>query len=295
MTGYRIRHRTHYDYGATVDLSYHLLRLTPPDTDRQSLLGRRLDISPAPAAIRTMRDHFGNRVEWITLEATHEALTVEQEVTVEVRGHGIEPNVSTPAWEEIRASVSGDGFPAQPIEAEYAHTSPYAVPVPSVVAYASMSFPAGRTMLEGVRDLTARIRRDFTYVPGSTELTTPVAAVMKGRRGVCQDFAHVMIAGLRAIGLPARYVSGYLRTYPPAGGAELRGADATHAWVSVWCGPDLGWVETDPTNDMLVEDEHIVLAYGRDFGDISPLRGVILGGGEHEPRVEVTVTPLPEP
>ena len=228
MTRYTIHHRTHYDYGATVDLSYHLLRLTPPETEHQSLLDRRLDISPTPAAIRSMSDHFGNRVEWITLEAIHEALTVEQEVTVEVRGRGVDPNVSCPAWEEIRASVSGDGFPAQPIEAEYAYTSPYAVPVPSVVAYASMSF------------------------------------------------------------------AGYLRTYPPAGGTELRGADATHAWVSVWCGPDLGWIETDPTNDMLVEDEHIVLAYGRDFGDISPLRGVILGGGDHEPQVEVTVTPLPE-
>ena len=294
MTRYRILHRTHYDYGATVDLSYHLLRLTPPDTKHQSLLDRQLDISPTPAAIRSMTDHFGNRVEWITLEAIHEALTVEQEVTVEVRGRGIAPGAPTPAWEEIRTSVAGDGFPVQPIESEYAYTSPYAVPVPSVVAYASMSFAAGRSVLDGVRDLTARIRSDFTYVPGSTELSTPVAAVMKGRRGVCQDFAHVMIAGLRAIGLPARYVSGYLRTYPPAGGAELRGADATHAWVSVWCGPELGWVETDPTNDMLVEDEHIVLAYGRDFGDISPLRGVILGGGDHEPQVEVTVTPLPE-
>ena len=278
MTRYRIVHRTHYDYGATVDLSHHLLRLTPPDTERQILVERRLDIAPVPGAIRSMRDHFGNRIEWITLETIHDALTVEQEATVEVTRRNLDPAAPSPAWEAVRAEVVDDGFPDQPVVAEYVYTA--------------LSFPAGRSALAGIRDLTARIHRDFTYVPGSTELTTPVAAVMKGRRGVCQDFAHVMIAGLRAIGLPARYVSGYLRTYPPAGGAGLRGADATHAWVSVWCGPGLGWVETDPTNDLLVEDEHTVLAYGRDFGDISPLRGVILGGGEHEPDVAVTVTPV---
>ena len=150
-----------------------------------------------------------------------------------------------------------------------------------------------RTVVEGVRDLTTRIRRDFAYVPGSTDISTPVAQVMRIRKGVCQDFAHVMIAGLRGLGLPARYASGYLRTYAPAGTAERRGADASHAWVSVWCGDRIGWIDLDPTNDLVVRDEHIVVAYGRDFSDVTPLRGVILGGGQHRLDVAVTVTPLP--
>jgi transglutaminase-like putative cysteine protease len=159
-------------------------------------------------------------------------------------------------------------------------------------AYCAESFAPRRPIVAAVRDLTTRVNRDFAYVPGATTVSTPVAEVMRIRRGVCQDFAHVMIAGLRAHGLPARYVSGYVRTYPPAGGTERRGGDASHAWAAAWCGPVLGWIEFDPTNDLVVGEEHIVLAYGRDFSDVSPLRGVILGGGAHTADVSVTVTAL---
>ncbi|MFN4087640.1 MAG: transglutaminase N-terminal domain-containing protein [Alphaproteobacteria bacterium] len=296
MTRYRIRHRTHYEYGAPVDLSHHLLRLDLLELPHQRVLDRRVAILPRPAALREKRDHFGNGVAWIVLEMPHQSLTVELRATVEVDRHAPRGPVASPPWEAIRATIRDDGFPSEPLVAEYGHVSPYALPTPGVQAYAAKSFPASCPVLEAVRDLTTRIHRDFTYVPGATDLSTPVATVMADRRGVCQDFAHVMIAGLRAVGLPARYVSGYLRTYPPAGADPhaLRGADATHAWVGVWCGPELGWIEFDPTNDLVVDEEHIVLAYGRDFGDISPLRGVILGGGDHQPSVAVTVEPLPD-
>jgi transglutaminase-like putative cysteine protease len=150
-----------------------------------------------------------------------------------------------------------------------------------------VSFPAGRPVLAGLLDLTARIRGDFTFRPGVTTIATPVAKVLRQRAGVCQDFTHVMIAGLRALGLPARYVSGYIRTRPPPGRAARRGADQSHAWVGAWLGPEHGWIDLDPTNDLVVQDEHVVLGWGRDYGDVSPVRGVLLGGGTHKLSVSV--------
>jgi transglutaminase-like putative cysteine protease len=158
-------------------------------------------------------------------------------------------------------------------------------------AYCAEALKAGRPIVPAVAEIMGRIKRDFAYVPGATTVTTPVGEVMQKRRGVCQDFAHAMLAGLRAHGLPARYVSGYIRTRPAPGGTARRGGDASHAWVAAWCGPELGWLEFDPTNDMMVGEEHIVLAHGRDFSDVSPLRGVILGGGTHTVEVSVTVAP----
>ena len=193
--------------------------------------------------------------------------------------------------------MRGDGFPSPTAPAEFVFPSPLADPVEAASAYARPSFTAGRPLVEALRELTRRIHADFVYQTNLTDVSTMVSEVIAMRRGVCQDFAHVMIAGLRGLGLPARYVSGYIRT-PGAGGnggAALLGAGASHAWVSVWCGEEIGWLELDPTNDRVVADEHVAVAYGRDFSDVTPLRGVILGGGKHSLKVAVSVAELAQP
>jgi transglutaminase-like putative cysteine protease len=295
MTRYAVRHETRYAYGSTVDLGLHLLRLTPLGEGRQALLDYTLNIVPEPSRNVAFRDHFGNAVHHIAIERAHDAFSVVLDATVDVQP-GVNGNLGEgPAWEMLRDGVRNDGFPDFPDVAEFAYDSPLATATQEATSFAARCFPAGRPIVTGLRDLTNRIRRDFAYVPGSTDISTPIAEVMRHKRGVCQDFAHVMIAGLRGIGLPARYASGYIRTYPAAGAAEHRGADASHAWVSAWCGQEIGWIDFDPTNDLIVSDEHIAVAYGRDFADVTPLRGVILGGGAHGLEVSVTVTPLDRP
>ncbi|MCC6470137.1 MAG: transglutaminase family protein [Alphaproteobacteria bacterium] len=292
MTRYAVRHETRYAYGATVDLGLHLLRLTPLAVIGQRLLDYRLGIAPEPSRNVAFRDHFGNAVHHVAIEAGHDTFSVTLDADVDVARADPADLPEGEAWAQVAASIGADGFPARPEVAEFAYNSPQAGREPASTAFAAQSFAPGRGIVAGLRDLTARIRREFAYVPGSTDISTPVARVMETRRGVCQDFAHLMIAGLRGLGLPARYASGYIRTYPPADAAGLRGADASHAWVSAWCGEALGWVDFDPTNDLVVRDEHIVVAYGRDFSDVTPLRGVILGGGTHSLDVAVTVRPL---
>lgn len=292
MTRYAVRHETRYAYGATVDLGLHLLRLTPLAEGRQTLIDYTLGITPEPSRNVAFRDHFGNAVHHIAIERAHDAFSVVLDATVDVHANGNGELGEGPAWEALRDAMRNDGFPDRPEVAEFAYDSPLATATAEATQFAQRCFSSGRPIITGLRDLTNRIRRDFAYVPGSTDISTPVAEVVHNRCGVCQDFAHVMIAGLRGLGLPARYASGYIRTYPPAGQAERRGADASHAWVSAWCGPAIGWVDFDPTNDLLVGDEHIAVAYGRDFADVTPLRGVILGGGTHGLEVSVTVTPL---
>lgn len=290
---YALRHETRYVYGAPVDLGHHVLRMIPRETPRQKVLSEALTLRPQPSRDSGFIDHFGNAARHVVVEMPHSFFSVTLDAVVEVEARdGALP--AGPAWEEVREAVRGDGFPTEPSVAEFAYASPLA-PLDTVAgAYAALCFPPGRPIVEGLHELTQRIHRDFAYVPGATDVTTPVAEVMAAKRGVCQDFAHVMIAGLRALGLPARYVSGYLRTYAPADPAVLRGADASHAWVGVWCGPAIGWIDFDPTNDLVAGAEHITLAFGRDFDDVSPLRGVILGGGAHSVEVAVTVTPLEE-
>jgi transglutaminase-like putative cysteine protease len=191
------------------------------------------------------------------------------------------------------AAMRGDGFPVLPEIAEFIYPSPLAAFDRDATFYAAQSFAAQRPLIDALADLTARIHRDFAYTPNVTTVSTKVSEIIATRRGVCQDFSHLMIAGLRGLGLPARYVSGYIRTRPPAGGPARLGGDASHAWVSAWCGEELGWIEFDPTNDLIVENEHVVVAYGRDFSDVTPLRGVILGGGSHRLTVSVALTELP--
>ncbi len=290
MRRYAIRHETTYGYRAPVDIGLHMLRLTPLTIRGQRSRGQTLSIIPTPARQRIFVDHFGNVVHHIAIEATHSEFSVTLEATVEVtRGAVAEDG---PDWETIRAAMQNDGFPSPPAVAEFVYPSPLVALEHGAGLYAAASFPTGRPIVAALRDLTGRIHADFAYTTDATTVSTKVAEVLATRRGVCQDFAHLMIAGLRGLGLPARYVSGYLRTIPAGGGAARRGYDASHAWVSVWCGPALGWIDLDPTNDLVVAAEHVAVAYGRDFSDVTPLRGVILGGGSHTLSVAVSVTDL---
>jgi len=286
---YAVKHLTRYAYGAPVDLGYHLLRLVPPTTARQRLVEHAIAITPKPERLGAFVDHFGNAVRHVAIERRHDAFAAELAAIVEVAPAGAVPE--GPPWDEIAAAIRDDGFPDEWATAEFAYPSPLAPDDADARAYCDKSLKPGRAIVPAVAEIMGSVRRDFKYVPGATTVSTPVAEVMQKRRGVCQDFAHVMIAGLRAHGLPARYVSGYIRTRPAPGATARRGGDASHAWVAAWCGPALGWVEFDPTNDIMVGEEHIVLAYGRDFSDVSPLRGVILGGGSHSVEVAVTVAP----
>lgn len=293
MTRYAIRHETLYGYRAPVDFGLHVLRLTPLNNAVQRPLSYGWTIDPQPDRIEGHTDHFGNAFHCVAVESIHDRFSVTLDANVEVT----RPSVSDkgPPWEKIRDSMCADGFPVPPGVAEFVYASPVAIPDKATTEYAIQSFAEEKPIVSALRDLTARIHRDFKYAPNLTNVSTKAAEVLSMRHGVCQDFAHLMIAGLRGIGLPARYVSGYVYTYPKNGDCARPGSDATHAWVSVWCGPELGWIEFDPTNNLLVENEHVVLAYGRDFSDATPLRGVILGGGSHTLKVAVIVKNLDSP
>jgi transglutaminase-like putative cysteine protease len=283
-TRYALRHATLYRYAAPVDLATHLLHLTPRALPGQSVEAVAIEVSPGPAHRVEGRDAYGNGVTWLSIEAPHAALEVVLEAVVTVGFAPPPPAGATPRWEAVRdAAARVEGVEA----AEFSLPSPLAPADPGAGAYAEESFPPGRQVLAGLLDLIARIRRDFAFRPGVTTISTPVGQVLAGRAGVCQDFAHLMIAGLRALGLPARYCSGYVRTRPLPGQAHRQGADQSHAWVGCWLGPGLGWVDLDPTNDLVVRDEHVLLGWGRDFADVSPVKGILLGGGRQTLEVRV--------
>lgn len=292
MTRYAVRHETVYNYGRPVNIGLHLLWLSPLNTFGQSALSQTLTINPDPARTRAFKDHFSNVVHHVAVEMSHRQFSVTLDAQVEVDRGGVHDD--GPPWEQIRDRMRDDGFPSPPDVAEFVYPSPLAPIEDGATQFAASSFTAARPIVSAVRDLISRIHAQFVYTPNLTDISTKVAEVIAMKRGVCQDFAHLMIAGLRGRGLPARYVSGYIRTLPSKAGAFHRGSDASHAWVSVWCGDSLGWIEFDPTNDRIVENEHIVVAYGRDYSDVTPLRGVILGGGRHTLSVGVDVTELPE-
>jgi len=285
---YSVTHRTSYEYASPVDLADHVAYLRPRQFGGQRVRSCELQVDPQPTSLKSHLDHYGNAVDVFRIEAGHEALAVTMRAEIEVE---LPLPPATPAWESIRDDLVA-AFPVDVEASEFVHPSPLVRPTPEALRYAAASASAGRPVLDLARDLTRRIKRDFTYAPGSTDIATPLAEVFAKRRGVCQDFAHVEIACLRGLGLAAGYVSGYIRTHRRAGAPDLRGADATHAWVAVWCGREAGWVHLDPTNDLMARDEHLVLAWGRDFADVSPLRGMILGGGEHSYSVAVDVIPL---
>jgi transglutaminase-like putative cysteine protease len=288
---YRVTHVTTYAYGEVVDLASHLLRLTPRALPGQVVLASALVADPAPVRITTGTDHFGNDCTWLFVDTPHDRFSVTLTAEVEAEFAPPPPVPVTLPWEQV-AALAARGGAEGARAAEFAFGSAMAPADAAAGAYAAESFPPGRKVLAGLLDLQGRIRRDFTFRAGVTTVSTPIAQVLAARAGVCQDFAHVMIAGLRWLGLPARYVSGYVRTRPRPGQKRRQGADQSHAWVGAWLGPAHGWVDLDPTNDLVVRDEHVVLGWGRDYADVSPLRGVLLGGGAHTLSVSVDLDPL---
>lgn len=290
MTDYRITHTTTYAYGEPVALCQNLAHLTPRPSPYQRAEDSTLDITPEPAFRVKGSDYFGNPVTYFTVQERHAALVVRASHRVMVRT--VKSQVeSTPAWEEVRDRLRRDRSTAWLDAYQFSFASRFAATGLAFAAYAAPAFAPGRSILDGALDLTRRIHTDFVYDQKATTLATPIAEVFENRRGVCQDFAHMQIACLRSIGLAARYVSGYLSTAAPPDRPRLIGADATHAWVSVFCG-EPGWIDLDPTNNQVPADRHILLAWGRDYEDVSPLKGVILGGGRHEMKVSVDVAPV---
>ena len=289
---YAIRHVTRYRYYDAVTSSQHDLHLLPRELPRQRCLATKLDIRPPPIVCRERVDYFGNRAAHVVLATPHTELEALAESLVEViAAPQLCPDEDV-GWEEAARALAARPDDLQALEMTL--PSPFAAPCSAVRDFVAPSFPPGRPLLGACVDLMARIHRDFTYDPRATTVATPLDEVLRIRRGVCQDFAHLMIACLRGLGLSARYVSGYLVTTPPAGKPRLQGADASHAWLAMWS-PRFGFVDLDPTNDCLVGDSHITLAIGRDFGDVTPLRGVIHGGGCHDLSVAVDVVPDDQP
>jgi transglutaminase-like putative cysteine protease len=284
---YRLRHATKYEYADPVVLGTHFMHLLPRARPGQVIREAQLEISPNPDSRRNEVDHFGNFTTTVSLAGAHKQFLVELSATVEVAHPDAPGPGDTLRWEAIAARALHE-----PAVAEFCLPSPLAQPSGEIADYTAVSFPPGRRILEGLLELNQRIWTDMSYRPGVTTTATTAAHTLKLRVGVCQDYAHLMIACLRSLGLPARYVSGYLRTAPPAGQTKRRGADQSHAWVGAWLGADGGWVDFDPTNNLLVTDEHVTLAWGRDFQDVSPLRGIILGGGRHSLRVNVDLDPV---
>ncbi|MDB5959728.1 MAG: transglutaminase family protein [Massilia sp.] len=289
---YKVVHETHYHYQSKVTLSQQYLHMTPRDFAYQATESHRILLDPAINELAHGVDYFGNSTRHVALTLPHEQLLVHAESTVALRQRpGLAGIAGSAAWETVRAMMIADKRPATLEACRYLYASPHVAWFHELEAYARLSFTPGRPQLDAALDLTRRIFADFEFDGAATDISTPLDQVLRGRRGVCQDFAQLMIGCLRALGLPARYISGYILTHPPAGKPRLIGADASHAWVSVYC-PDLGWIDFDPTNRSLVQHEHITLGWGRDFSDVTPMRGIVLGGGRQRLEVKVTVTPL---
>jgi transglutaminase-like putative cysteine protease len=291
-TRYRVHHQTVYHYGGNVAHSHQLLHLAPRDSAHQVCRSRSIALDPEPSSRCEDVDAFGNFVTRLEYDQPHDRLEVLAEVAVEVSPRPAAADAESHDWEEVRDALNYSGQPvnAPDLDACRFRVESSYVRVKQVFAdYAEDCFAPGCPLLHGAEALMHKIHRDFRYAPGTTNISTSVLEAFAARRGVCQDFAHIMLACLRSRGLAARYVSGYLRTIPPPGSdASFVGADASHAWVSVFC-PPFGWIDLDPTNDVRVGTDHIVIAWGRDFGDVSPLRGVIVGGGRHRLSVRVSV------
>jgi transglutaminase-like putative cysteine protease len=285
---YDVVHTTEYDYSESVAVSHHLAHLSPRILPHQQRLHHDLQIEPAPEVMTTHTDYFGNPVTFFAMQGPHKRLIVRARSRVALQATSLPSPSDTPPWEEVADRT------ALPLEAlEFLFDS---APIPAstdLAAYARAAFPPGRPLVDAVLELTRRIHEEFTFDPKATTIGTQLSDVFKSRRGVCQDFARLEIACLRSLGLPARYVSGYLETAPPAGRSRLLGADSSHAWLAVYC-PGAGWIHVDPTNNLLPSLRHVTVAWGRDYADVSPIHGVILGGGKHTLRVHVDVLRLKE-
>lgn len=288
-----VTHRTSYSYGDAVTTSHHEARLAPREGESQRTVAHELSIIPTPEARRRRFDYFGNRTVHFSLSEPHRAMSVTARSIVELKPVPPPDLHATPAWENVADRLRNDR--RRDVLDAYAMTfdSPYVSASAALLEFSDRFFTRGRPLLEAVRELVATIYEDFTYDPRATDLSTPILQVLQERRGVCQDFAHLAIGCLRARGVAARYISGYLLTRPPEGKTKMIGADASHAWFATFV-PEHGWVDFDPTNDIMPAGEHVTIAHGRDFSDVTPIRGVILGGGHHQLSVAVDVDALDE-
>jgi transglutaminase-like putative cysteine protease len=285
---YNITHRTLYEYAAPVTVSHHVTRLEPRVSKTQECEKFTLKVFPEPTIRKTRQDFFGNRLCFFAIQEVHNELEIITHSRVRVGVRSLPAPDTTPPWEQA-VNLYRDPVSPEVVEPyQFVFDSPQVRVSFEFADYALASFPRETPLLTGVADLTRRIYEDFTFDPRATTVATPLEEVWKKRRGVCQDFAHLGIACLRSIGLAGRYVSGYLRTHPPEGQARLVGADASHAWFRVFC-PGTGWVDFDPTNNVQPAEEHITVAQWRDYEDVSPVAGILTGGGEHEVKVSVDV------
>jgi transglutaminase-like putative cysteine protease len=292
MTRYSVRHATVYEYGGDVSHSHHLLHLKPREFEFQRCVEHSLALDPQPSSVREDVDAFGNAITRLEYDRSHDRLAVTAQMHVEIFPR-IADSIESEAWDAVRERLSYHAAPMAAADLEacrFRMRSSHVLLKQGFEHYAKDCFVPGRSIASASNELMHKIHREFKYVSGSTTNRTSVLDVLKSRRGVCQDFAHFMIACARSSGLAARYVSGYIRTVRKGGKAAI-GGDASHAWVSVYC-PPLGWLDFDPTNDCMVGEDHVTLAWGRDFGDVSPLRGMIVGGGRHKLKVDVSVQPM---
>jgi transglutaminase-like putative cysteine protease len=293
MTRYAVRHTTTYEYGGDVVHSHHLLHLTPREFAFQRCLSHSIELDPQPSFTRQDIDAFGNAIARLEYDRAHDKLAVTAQMEVEIFPRALGELDAAEPWDALRNRLSYHASPMAAADLDACRFRMRSSHVPIKLAFEDYTrdiFSPGRPVAAAAHALMRKIYREFKYVPGSTTNRTSILDVLKTRRGVCQDFAHFMIACMRSSGLAARYVSGYIRTVRK-GGETAIGGDASHAWVSVYC-PPLGWLDFDPTNDCMVGEDHVTLAWGRDFGDVSPLRGVIVGGGGHKLEVDVRVQPL---
>jgi transglutaminase-like putative cysteine protease len=288
---YSVRHRTTYNYGNDVAYSRLIAHLVPRTTARQQPLTFDVNVKPWPVERYQRLDYFGNTTNWFTIDEPHDVLEVIAESQVSVQPIPAFEPASSLAWEGVRRSFEFPDDPQTREVVQYVFDTPLTATNADVLAFAEKSFRAGAPLLACAIDLNARIHAEFAYDSEATDTRTTVAEVFALRAGVCQDLAHAGLAAVRAMGLAARYVSGYLLTQPAPGTERLIGADASHAWFSVWI-PPLGWIDFDPTNDMLPSSEHITVGWGRDYGDVAPIHGIITGGSEHEVEVGVDVIPI---
>jgi transglutaminase-like putative cysteine protease len=288
---YKITHTTKYTYSEPVPVCHNLVHLAPRELAHQFCFDFALLLSPAPPDRRRRIDYFGNQVDYFSIHEVHQGLTVTASSIVEVVATEPADAASSEPWEAVVERLPVDHSAAGLATYQFAFASRHVPLGHEYEAYARESFTPGRAIVSAARDLTARIHRDFRYDPQATNVNSSLAEVFAARAGVCQDFAHAEIACLRSLGLAARYVSGYLRTSPPQGKPRLVGADASHAWLALWCG-GAGWVDLDPTNNVIPGVDHVTVAWGRDYADVCPIQGVVIGGGQHAMEVSVDVASM---
>lgn len=286
---YDISHKTLYQYSAPVSQSHHVMHMSPRPIQRQTIRRHSLLIEPAPKSRIDSVDYFGNPATLLCIEDEHTEFVIHARSTIEVTAQASIDLAATMSLHRVFDDLINARPPLDLAVLQFAIPSRHTMPTMEIVNYAAPSLQPGRPVLDAAWHLTRRLFEDFTFDNTATDVSTPISTVLKQRRGVCQDFSHLALACLRSARIPARYVSGYLLTRPPAGQPKLKGADASHAWISVWA-PETGWVDFDPTNGSMPQTEHISIAYGRDYDDVSPISGVLLGGGKHEVSVAVDVS-----